>query len=61
MAQRIVKNYWQNIKDTEFKHMDYVPNSDGTGKLSFNGLEGSLDYKIRLSDDELKFKLSYDF
>ena len=53
--KRGFKEFWNRQRKERFKS-DHVPDADGRGSVS-----SEVDYKVRLTSDELKFKLSYEF
>lgn len=56
LIRQSIKIYWQRTIKSRYADNHLVPSADGTGKF-----KPELDYHIKLSDDELKLALRYDF
>jgi len=55
-AQKFLKGYWQSLKETRYKDNNAIPDSNGTWTT-----DDGVDYNVRLSGNELKLRLTYDF
>lgn len=53
--KRGFKEYWDRKRKEHFKS-EHIPNLEGRGRVS-----GEVDYDLRLSSDELKIGLTYEF
>ncbi|MCB1668784.1 MAG: hypothetical protein R3E73_14240 [Porticoccaceae bacterium] len=55
LFKRGFKKYWDRKRETDFADKDYVPDSNGGGRVN------EMDYKVRVSSDTINFGLTYEF
>jgi len=55
----VVKSYWNEWRRKNLSDDSAVPDASGRGKINYGGR--SFDYKLRVSRDEVKFKIKYEF
>ena len=56
IIQQGFKTYWDALRQSTFKGNTMIPDSEGNG--SFNS---EMEYKVRLSDDQVKLAFEYSF
>ena len=58
LFKRGFKKYWDQKRKTDFANKDYIPNSDGKGKVKMGG---DIDYDVRVSSNKINLGLTYEF
>jgi len=58
LFKRGFKKFWDEKRKTDFAGKNYIPDSNGKGKMNVGG---EMDYNVRVSSSKIKLGVTYEF